>query len=209
VSDSGTIKPERIFRACLNSAPAPNDTIKVSYSCRAVNGSVQSVSYKIDTAAYQNLTALDGTFDGPYENALFSIDSRILGEGKFNLIIRTTANNGDSCFDTVPLIGYSTAVNKLKAQATENTLSVVNISNGKMKISYNSLQNSTAYIKIYSVSGALLYECSSAVTPTAPLTLLWNGTTRAHGAVSSGMYIVKAGLEGTNQQIGQVFKLVK
>lgn len=209
VSDSGTIKPQTFFRACLNSAPAPNDTIKVSFSSRAVNGSVQSISYKLDSAAYQNLTALDGAFDGPYENAVFSIDSRTLGEGKFNLIIRTIASNGDSCFDTVPLIGYSTSINKINTRTPENHLSITNISNGKMKISYNKLQNGTAYIKIYNVSGALLYECSSAVTSQAPLTLLWNGTSSAQGSVSSGMYIVKAGLEGTNQQIGQVFKFVK
>jgi hypothetical protein len=209
VSDSGSIKPETFFRACQNSAPAPGDTIKVSYSSRAVNGFVQSISYKLDSAAYKNLTALDGAFDGPYENAVFSIDSRTLGEGKFNLIIRTIASNGDSCFDTVPLIGYSIAVNKINARKAENNLSLTTISNGKIKISYNPVQNGTAYIKIYNVSGALLYECSSAVTSQAPLTLLWNGTSSAHGSVSSGMYIVKAGLEGTNQQVGQIFKFVK
>ncbi len=209
ISDSGTIKPEKVFRACLNSAPAPNDTIKVTYSCRAVNGSVQSVSWKLDSAEYQNLTALDGAFDGPYENVVFSINSRILGEGKFKLIIRTTANNGDSCFDTIPLIGYSTAVKNLTIHSTGTTLAVTNFVKGNVKISYNPLQNGTAYIKIYNLSGVLLYECSSAVTSTAPLTLVWSGSSAAHGTVSSGMYIVKAGLEGTKQQVGQMFKLVK
>jgi hypothetical protein len=63
--------------------------------------------------------------------------------------------------------------------------------------------------KNYNLTGVLLYECSSVVNSTAPLTLLWSGSSGTHETVSSGMYIVKAGLEGIKQQVGQMFKLVK
>jgi hypothetical protein len=207
-SDSSQSKLQRLFRTCENARPSVGDTIKVAVSYRAVNGIIQSISYRLDSAAYQNVSALDGIFDGSYENSCFTLDSRTLGAGNIRLITRVIASNGDSCFDTLALTGYTSVLNNENALYVKNRLTVAPFSAGEIRITYVPVQNGLARISIYNLSGVLLKELSYPAITNKPFITKWNGRAGNTSKVSSGIYLIKAGIDGSKEKIGQMFKIV-
>jgi len=207
-ADSGSSQPERVVWASLNTRPGPGDTIFVSASYRVAAGTITSISEKIDTAGFSPLEPLDGAFDGSYENSFFTIDSRTLGEGDFSLIIRAESNTGDTCFDTLALKGYLPVVNMPPVRASAPHLTIGRQASGRVAIRYQPEAQETAGVKIYSLRGVLLDERLS-VTPGAPVSFIWEGSSVKRHPVVSGVFIVKAGPVGSNRQIVRTFQMVK
>ena len=208
-TDSGSTVPEPVFWTSLNSRAKQDDTIGISISFRVPAGTVRAVSYRLDSTEYQSAEVLDGAFDGSYENSVFTIDSRILGSGIHHLYARAESNTGDSCFDTLLLTGYELGVIGTSARLHgARRLTVTEISPGSVRINYIPEDKGIADIRVYNLSGALLEQRRTA-SGGKPVSLVWNGASGNGASVPSGVYLVKAGMEGSRQYLSRVFKIVR
>jgi hypothetical protein len=206
-SDTARTIPERIFWTSVNSRSKPGDTIGVSVSYRVTQGTIKTISYKLDTASYQNASALDGRFDGPYENSFLTFDSKKLGDGNFKLIVRAQSSAGDTAFDTLTFMGYASIKRPQIHTGLNNQLIITNLSSGNIRISYKPVRSGVSYIKVYKLSGELVREFTSKAG--MPLNIVWDDKSIKGESISSGLLLVKAGIKGMKSEESGIFRVVK
>jgi hypothetical protein len=206
-SDTASTIPERIFWTSVNSRSRPGDTIGVSVSYRVAQGTIKTIGYKLDTAVYQSASALDGGFDGPYENSFLKFDSKKLGVGNFKLIIRAESSSGDTIFDTLTFTGYSSIKHPLIHTGSGDHLTITNQSAGDVRISYKPAGSGVSYVKIYKLSGELVREFTSKAG--MPLDIIWNDNSSKGVHISSGLLLVKAGIKGIKSEESGMFRVIK
>ncbi|MBN1758874.1 MAG: hypothetical protein JW863_11180 [Chitinispirillaceae bacterium] len=200
--DSGSTVPEELFWATLNSRSRAGDTVGISLSYRVPAGTITSIAWRLDSTQFQEVEALDGAFDGSYEAAYLTIPAEELPSGPNHLIVRVESDAGDTCETSMVVTGVS-VITRPADRPGAAMLSITELPAGGVRINYLPERNGTAFIRLYNLSGAVLDERTS-VSDGGPVSFIWNGTT-----VSSGVYLVKAGMEGSPKRISRMFRVVR
>ena len=206
-ADSGETVPEELFWAMLNGRPKAGDTVDVSLSYRVPAGTVKSISWRLDSTEYQEVEAFDGAFDGSYEAAIVSLSANEIPPGINHITVRVESDAGDTCESSILVTGVP-VITRAADRLQRNALTLTETASGRVRINYLPEVNGTAYVKVFSLSGALLENRTVAADGT-PISFVWNGPRGNRAAVSSGVFLIRAGVEGSDRQITRLFRMVR
>ena len=207
-SDSGNALPQRLLFTCENKAVSDTDTIKVSVAYRVTGGTIDSISYACDSTAFKNADALDGRYDGQYENSFLKIPAASMDTGDHILFIR--AVSGDkNIIDTINF-SVSKAGSAIRyvhfSKEIKSNLFIKEISNGKFHFIYNPSVKGSSYIKILTLSGKLVAQFTS---NNAPVEVNWDGCSLSGRKITVGSLLVKAGVKGSTVEATSIIRILK
>ncbi len=95
--------PQMVHFGAYPKTVRDDDTLQVFGTVLDTAGVICSLSYRIDNAAYNPVSPLDGTCDGPSESWSLVLPGKTLGYGKHRIYIKAQSINGDSVTDFVEI----------------------------------------------------------------------------------------------------------
>lgn len=207
-SDSVNALPQKLLYACENKAVSDTDTLKVSVSYRAKGGTIDSIAYALDSAVFRKTDALDGRYDGQYENSLLKIPASNMCTGDHKLLIRAISGS-KNVIDTIKF-SVSKAGSAIKfvnfSKEVKSKLVINDMNNGKFHLKYNPSMKGLSYIKIFTLNGELVGQFTSM---NAPVEVTWGSGSLSGHRFAGGSLLVKAGIKGAGVEARGILRILK